>query len=367
MTELMYLEQAFLLAQKAKSKIIRPNPFVGAIVVCEKGKIVGEGYHQRSGEAHAEVLAINDALKNGADLSKATLYVTLEPCSHIGKTPPCTDLILKHKIPHVIVGSLDPNPQVSGIEHLEKNGVKITQILLPKIAEMNDVFNINQLNKRPKYILKTATTLNGKIADREGNSQWISNEKSRDFVHSHLRSNVDAILSTAKTVIKDNARLNIRNSNGLVNEVDLVIIDKELDLLKKENKALSILHKRSDSILYIVTNQENLPNVPDYIQFIQVGFNENLLDIEELHTALLSKNICYVLVEAGAKLNATMIQNKCIDELYAFICPSILTDVFSKNVFEIDNKQLLKEKMQLKIIEYKNFEEDLLIHYKVLY
>ena len=227
MTSEEYLHTAFLLAKRANSRDIRPNPFVGAIIVDQNGEIIGEGYHQKAGEAHAEVIAINNALLKTNDLSKFTLYVTLEPCSHVGKTPPCTSLILEHKIPKVVIGSMDPNPLVSGAALLTDRGVNVEICILPEIVELNNIFNINQLNKRPKYILKAATTLNGKIADRFGNSKWISNEKSRAYVHQILRSNADAILTTAKTVIKDNASMNIRLPASEPRELNLIIIDKQ--------------------------------------------------------------------------------------------------------------------------------------------
>ena len=367
MTEKELLHYAFLLAKKANPKEIRPNPFVGAIVVCENGKIIGEGYHQKAGEAHAEVIAINDALQNGADLKKSTLYVTLEPCSHHGKTPPCTSLILEHKIPHVIIGSLDPNPLVSGIEILEKGGVKVTQLILPEIQEMNTVFNINQQLKRPKYIIKSATTVNGKIADRNGDSQWISNEQSRAFVHQSLRSNADAILSTAKTIIKDNSRLNIRLGNGFSEELNTIIIDRDLDLLKEENKDLYILNKRTNSTLYIITEKEEYPNLASYIQCVPMSFNNKELKFEELHKFLLSKNLCEILVEAGGKLNASLLNSKIVDEIYTFICPSLLIDHQSINSFAIDINQPIKNKFNLKLVETKQFDNDLLLQYKVLY
>lgn len=367
MTEKELLHYAFLLAKKANPKEIRPNPFVGAIIVCENGKIIGEGYHQKAGEAHAEVIAINDALQKGADLSKSRLYVTLEPCSHQGKTPPCTSLILAHKIPHVIIGSLDPNPLVSGIEILEKSGVKVTQIILPEIQEMNSVFNINQQLKRPKYIIKSATTINGMIADRNGDSHWISNDKSRAFVHQSLRTNTDAILSTAKTIIKDNAKLNIRLSNEISKELNTIIIDRDLDLLKEENKDLSILNIRTNSTLYIITEKIEYPALPTYIECITISFNNKNLNLEELHKFLLSKNICQVLVEAGGKLNASLLTSKSVDEIYTFICPSLLIDHQSINSFAIDINQPIKNKFNLKLVETKQFDNDLLLQYKVLY
>ena len=201
----IYQNKAFMLAKMANPKSVRPNPIVGAVVVDKKGNIVGEGYHQQLGGPHAEVFAIQDALTKMADLSDCTLYVTLEPCSHHGKTPPCTDLIIQHKIPTVVIGSLDPNPKVSGVQVLKDNGVEVIMSPKPEIEQLNTTFFVNQINKRPFIQLKFAATIDGKIADRFGNSKWISNEKSRAFVHEQLRNNTDAILTTAKTLITDNA------------------------------------------------------------------------------------------------------------------------------------------------------------------
>jgi len=138
------------LAEQGNPKAIRPNPHVGAVVVSANDEIVGEGFHQKAGEAHAEVMAIRNALDHGAKLDTCTLYVTLEPCSHTGKTPPCTTLILQHRIPRVVIGSMDPNPLVSGAEILRKNGVVVEVHVLPEILALNDTFIINQSLKRPK-------------------------------------------------------------------------------------------------------------------------------------------------------------------------------------------------------------------------
>ena len=144
MNALAYLQKAFLLSKKANSKDIRPNPFVGAIIVDEMGEIIGEGYHKKLGEAHAEVFAIQQALENHTDLSKCTLYVTLEPCSHFGKTPPCTDLIIQHRIKKVVIGALDPNPKVSGAKILAEAGIEVEILPLPEVDQLNQVFIVNQ-------------------------------------------------------------------------------------------------------------------------------------------------------------------------------------------------------------------------------
>ena len=365
MTSADYLHTAFLLAKRANSKNIRPNPFVGAIVVDDEGKIIGEGYHQKAGEAHAEVLAINDAFAKSKDLSNSTLYVSLEPCSHSGKTPPCTHLILEHKIPKVVIGSMDPNPLVSGAQELTDAGVNVEICILPEIVELNNTFNINQLNKRPKYILKAATTLNGKISDRLGNSKWISNDKSRNYVHQVLRTNADAILTTATTVMKDNATMNIRVDE--TKELNLIIIDKQLDILKEENKALNIFYKREKTKIYLVTDKTFENTLPEHVEIINVNMHEEECDLNELSTFLLNKNICEVLVEAGGKLNASLLKAKIVDELNIFIAPSLLIDNSSFNLFNSNELQSIENSIQLSLQETQNFDSDIMVKYKVLY
>jgi diaminohydroxyphosphoribosylaminopyrimidine deaminase/5-amino-6-(5-phosphoribosylamino)uracil reductase len=367
MTSADYLHTAFLLAKRANSKNIRPNPFVGAIVVDDKGIIIGEGFHQKSGEAHAEVLAINNALEKSKDLSNSILYVSLEPCSHSGKTPPCTHLILEHKIPKVVIGSMDPNPLVSGAKELTNAGVRVEICILPEIVELNSTFNINQLNRRPKFILKAATTLNGKMADRFGNSKWISNDDSRNYVHEVLRINADAILTTATTVIKDNATMNSRVAEAEPKELNLIIIDKELDILKDENKTLNIFYKREKTKIYLVSDQTFENTLPEHIELINVNIHGGECDLFELSAVLLNKNICEVLVEAGGKLNASLLKAKIVDELIIFIAPSLLIDNSSINLFNSSELQRIENSIQLSLQETQSFNSDIMLKYKVLY
>jgi len=367
MTSADYLHTAFLLAKRANSKDIRPNPFVGAIIVDHHGIIIGEGYHQKAGEAHAEVLAINDALQKNSDLSNSTLYVTLEPCSHTGKTPPCTNLILEKRIPKVVIGSMDPNPLVSGAQVLADAGVAVEICIVPEIVELNSTFNINQINRRPKFILKAATTSNGKIADRFGNSKWISNSKSRAFVHQVLRTNADAILTTAKTVIKDNATMNIRIDQAEAKELNLIIIDKQLDILKEENKELGIFYKRKETKIYLVTDKIVDHKLPENIEIINVNMHKEQCDLNKLGATLLQKNICEILVEAGGKLNTSFIKEKLVDELNLFICPSVMIDNNGINIFNSNEQQAIENSIQLSLIETQTFDNDIFVKYKVLY
>ena len=367
MTSADYLHTAYLLAKKANSLHIRPNPFVGAIVVDNKGQIIGEGYHQKAGEAHAEVIAINDALLKTKDLKSCTLYVTLEPCSHTGKTPPCTNLIIEHKIQRVVIGSMDPNPLVSGVKILTDAGIDVEIYELPEIVELNSTFNINQINKRPKYVLKSASTINGKIADRLGNSKWISNEGSRNYVHQVLRSNTDAILTTANTIIKDNATMNIRLADAVPKELNLIIVDRTLSILSSENKGLDIFNDRKFTKIYLLTNQEYADTLPQHIEIIKANFSEGTINFGGLNEIFLRKNICEILVEAGGKLNASLIKQQLIDEMVLFVCPSLLLDNEAINVFNDSTFQSIENKLQLKLIESRQMNDDLMIKYKLLY
>ena len=363
MTPSDYLRAALLLAQRAHPKDIRPNPFVGALVVSQEGEIVGEGYHQKAGKEHAEVLAINDALTKNANLTTCTLYVTMEPCSHHGKTPPCTDLILQHRIPKVVIGSMDPNPIVSGAKQLASAGVVVEQVVLPEILEMNSVFNINQSLKRPKYILKSAITKNGKIADQFGNSKWISNAKSRQYVHQVLRNHADAILTTAKTVIRDNASMNIRIEGEEPQELNVVVIDKKLDLLKPDNKDLNIFYPRVNSTIYLVSENAYNGSLRDDIEILQIPFIDGRCDLKALSRQLLAKNICEVLVEGGGILNTALMQASLVDEVYLFKANAVFTDSHAINLFNNHGIDEIFTASKLQLMNTENFDDDILEKY----
>ena len=371
MTSSDYIRSTFLLANSASIQDVRPNPLVGAIVVSETGTIIGSGYHKQYGGPHAEVFAIQEALSVQDDLSKCTLYVSLEPCSHTGKTPPCTKLIIKHKIPKVVIGSMDPNPLVSGASYLAANGVVVEECFLPELEKLNEVFFLNQKFKRPKYILKSATTLNGKIADRNGKSKWLSNLQSRNFVHQVLRKNMSAILTTAKTVIKDNATMNCRVQGNDPEELNLVVIDNKLDLLKPENMQLNIFYKRTNTKIYLVTSFVSdaieKHHVPENVIIVSIPMHNGVFDFNKLNSYFLHNKICEVLIEAGGTLNATFLEFNYVDELYLFVCPSILADNNALNVFNSINAQNMGDSKKLQLVSTQVFDSDVLLRYRFLY
>ena len=364
MTQKEAIEYAINLAKKANENEIRPNPFVGAVIIDHEGQLIGEGYHQKLGGPHAEVYAIEQALQKTSDLSQATIYVSLEPCLHYGKTPPCVDLIIQHKIKKVVIASLDPNPKVASVAKLMEHGIEVEVVDDVSANLLNNRFFTNQLKNRPHYILKLASTIDGKIADYAKNSQWISSGASRQFVHDHLRANVDAIMTSYKTVIQDQASLTIRNTGGAIQEANVIVIDKNLELLEKQYESLPIFYPRSvTKIIFIAANPPSI-QLPENMECIIGTFNEQGLVFSSIAAKLLELGYYKILTEAGSQLNSSMIQQNTADELYWFIAPSILNDLNAVPMLGLDTKITLDKKVQLSLIETKLIDQDVLLHYR---
>ncbi|MEI8141708.1 MAG: bifunctional diaminohydroxyphosphoribosylaminopyrimidine deaminase/5-amino-6-(5-phosphoribosylamino)uracil reductase RibD [Chitinophagia bacterium] len=363
MTQKEAIEHTLNLAKKALENDIRPNPFVGAVVLDHEGNLIGEGFHPKLGGPHAEVYAIEQALQKTSDLSQATIYISLEPCSHFGKTPPCADLIIQHKFKKVVIASLDPNPKVASVEKLKAHGIEVEVVNDPAASLLNARFFTNQLKNRPHYILKLASTVDGKIADYAKNCQWISNAASRQFVHDHLRANVDAILTSYKTVIQDKASLTIRNIAGAIQETNVIVIDKNLELLEKQNESLPIFYPRTfTKIIFITANAPSF-QLPENMDYVIGTFDENGLLFASVSAKLLELGYYKILTEAGSQLNSSMIQQAVADELYWFIAPAILNDLNALPMLGLDVFRVLDKKVQLSLIETKVIEDDVLLHY----
>ena len=228
----IYMQRCLELAETGAGWV-SPNPMVGAVIV-HNGMIIGEGYHHKYGEVHAEVNAINMVINryvNYAELlKKSTIYVSLEPCAHYGKTPPCADLIIKNSIPKVVVGCRDPFPQVDGkgIEKLQAAGIEVTVGVLEKECRwLNRRFFTRVQKQRPYIILKWAQTVDGIFAPADGSQYWITGPESRKLVH-HWRAEEDAVIVGRKTVIADNPQLNVRYAKG--RSPKRVVIDRRLEL-----------------------------------------------------------------------------------------------------------------------------------------
>ena len=313
----MLINQAVAIAESIDYQNVKPNPRVGALIVDKRGKIIAFGAHQKWGGPHAEVVAIQEAIRAGANLSTCTLYVTLEPCSHTGKTPPCTDLIISKGVPRVVYASKDPNPKVNGAEILKANGVNVIYSPTEKALELNKEFFVHQLFNRPYCILKMAQTANGYVSEAEGVQTSISNSFSKAHVHQQLRSNCDAILSTAKTVLTDNATLNIRIGDNH-RELTAIVIDHDLELLSRPDLALRYM--RTNSRLFLVTDLTySGPLHTEGIDIITTPFLNRRVDLHLLLQRLYKDyNIYRLLIESGPLLAKNLLAQHLVDEYHLY-------------------------------------------------
>ena len=302
-TDEIYMHRCLELAKLGEGHVA-PNPMVGAVLVHTE-KIIGEGYHQTHGQAHAEVNCINSVNEENKDLiSRSTLYVSLEPCVHHGKTPPCTDLILENKIPKVVVGCRDPFDKVNGkgIEKLKTAGVEVvTNILEKECIKLNKAFFTFHTKHRPYIILKWAQTANGKIANGNHSKVFISNEFTNRLVHK-WRSEVTSILIGTNTALSDDPELTVRSWQG--KNPTRLVIDMNLNL----SKSLKIFNSQAYTIIFnaIKHNEQN------NILYYQLTKGPNL--IHQIINALYELNIQSVIVEGGAKTLQSFIDEKMWDE-----------------------------------------------------
>jgi len=289
---------------------VSPNPLVGSVIVHEN-KIIGEGWHKKYGEPHAEVNAISSVHDKNL-LNHSTVYVTLEPCSHVGKTPPCADMLIKNQVKKVVVANLDSNPLVagSGVKKLRSAGIEvITGILDTEGRALNKRFFTFMEKKRPYVILKWAETDDRFMARENYDSKWISNEYSRQLTHK-WRSEEDAILVGAKTVAHDNPQLNVRNWSG--RDPVRVVIDRFLKL----DDQLEVFNKKQRTILYNLIKHEEHPNL-SLIRLDEDNFLGGVLN------HLYQQGIQSVFVEGGATTLNHFIDQGLWDEARVFQCPRV--------------------------------------------
>ena len=288
-----------------------PNPMVGSVIVCD-GKIIGEGWHKKSGEPHAEVNAVN-SVKDKSLLKKSTIYVSLEPCSHFGKTPPCCDLIIENEIPNVVIGTVDYNVKVAGngIKKLMEAGINVTVgILENECHELNKRFFTFHEKKRPYIILKWAESQNGFIAPPSKLEQkpvWITNEFSRQLVHK-WRSEEQAILVGTQTAIDDNPRLDVRNWTGK-NPIRIV-----LDQNNRIPKDSHIFDNQSKTIVFSKSNTAICKEIGN---FEEIDFGQNLAT--QIIDTLYQHQIQSVIIEGGRQTLQTFIDENLWDEARLFI------------------------------------------------
>ena len=352
-----YLRLAMQLAGNAIGRT-SPNPLVGAVIV-KDNRVVGCGWHRKAGTPHAEVHALNQAgeLAQGADV-----YVTLEPCAHYGKTPPCAKALVEAKVKNVYGGLLDVNPKVAGkgFKILEDAGIHVEYgFLQDELRKQNEVFFKWIEHKKPFIVLKAAMTLDGKIATATGQSKWITNETSRAYGYK-LRDIYDGIMVGINTVIEDNPMLTARVDGGK-NPIRIVV-DSSLKIDINAN----VVQDKSAKTIIATTDKADKDKIlklqAQDVDVIVVDKDENdKVDIEKLLDILGQQNICSILVEGGATLSRSFVAKKLVDKVYFFIAPKIIGGKEAKTPVAGTGILNLQEALTLKDIQIEKLEEDILI------
>lgn len=352
-----YMRLAMQLAGNAIGRT-SPNPLVGAVIV-KDNRVVGCGWHRKAGTPHAEVHALNQAgeLAQGADV-----YVTLEPCAHYGKTPPCAKALVEAKVKNVYGGLLDVNPKVAGkgFKILEDAGIHVEYgFLQDELRKQNEVFFKWIEHKKPFVVLKAAMTLDGKIATATGQSKWITNETSRAYGYK-LRDIYDGIMVGINTVIEDNPMLTARVDGGK-NPIRIVV-DSSLKIDINAN----VVQDKSAKTIVATTDKADKDKIlklqAQNVDVIVVDKDENdKVDIEKLLDILGQQNICSILVEGGATLSGSFVAKKLVDKVYFFIAPKIVGGKEAKTPVAGTGILNLQEALALKDIQIEKLEEDILI------
>ncbi|WP_281418832.1 bifunctional diaminohydroxyphosphoribosylaminopyrimidine deaminase/5-amino-6-(5-phosphoribosylamino)uracil reductase RibD [Vallitalea pronyensis] len=356
-----YMKRAIMLAKKGMG-YTNPNPMVGAVIV-KDGNIIGEGYHKTYGTAHAEVHALNNCKVNPEG---ATMYVTLEPCSHIGKTPPCVDAIIGHGINEVVIGMIDPNPLVAGkgVQKLQNQGIDVTYGMLEsEVKSLNRMFMKYVTTKQPYCILKSAMTLDGKIATKIGDSQWVTGELARQHVH-ELRHQMSGIMVGIGTVLADNPRLTTRLRKRKGKNPIRIILDTtcriplDAALLREEGKTI-ICTGNHASPLKIKKLQEM------GVEVYMSNERDGRLDMACIMDYLGDRGIDSVLIEGGSSVSSSALEAGVVDEVMMFIAPKIIGGKHAKSPVGGEGVAWMRDAIGLVDIEIETLGTDILIKGKV--
>ena len=350
-----YMARALRLARRGMYTA-HPNPRVGCVLV-KQGHIIGEGWHRRTGEAHAEVVALEDA---GGDAKGATAYVTLEPCSHQGKTPPCTDALIAAGVRHVVAAMTDPNSKISGNGHnaLEDAGVSVrTGLLRDAAASLNAGFVTRMQRSRPLVRLKIAASLDGKTAMSNGESQWISGEAARDDVQ-RLRAASGAVMVGIGTVLADNPSLTVRRDDIDNNDMQplRVVLDSKLKM-----PASARMHGLPGATAVFCTDDTDRGPLEEAGASVHlVGVQDDRVDLAAVMNKLADLEINDVLVEAGPTLAGSMLASGLVDELVIYQAPHIMGSE-TRAMFTTPDWRTIEQRLQVEIADVRKIGTDLRI------
>lgn len=356
-----YMRRALELGAQAEGRT-RPNPAVGAVVVAEN-QIVGEGFHPAAGQPHAEVFALQAAAERAEN---ADLYVTLEPCSHQGRTGPCTEAIIAAGIRRVFVGTQDPNPKVagSGIRRLQQAGIHVEAgFCEAECRRLIAPFAKHVTTGLPYVILKSAVTLDGQTATSTGDSQWISNSRSREEVH-RLRDRVDAIMVGVGTVLNDDPKLTTRLPGG--RDPLRIVVDSQL----RTPPAAALLHLDS-SAETLIAHISSAPMerrsrlIENRAALLETAESDGRVDLHDLLFQLGRRGVQSILLEGGAQLNAAFLKADLIDRMMVFVAPKMIGGTGGFGIFAGEGFARLADAKQLQDIRFRQFGDDILIEGEV--
>lgn len=358
--DLLYMKRALELAGLGRGHV-NPNPLVGAVIVNNEGRIIGEGYHGRYGGDHAEIRALKNAREG---VEGATIYLNLEPCSHFGKTPPCVEAIIKHGIKRVVVGMEDPNPLVAGrgIKILRERGIEVVSGLLEEEAKkLNEVFIKYIRTRLPFCSLKTAMTLDGKIASYTGDSRWITNSKSRQYVHG-LRHEYSSIMVGIGTVLADDPLLTTRIEGFKGRNPIRIIVDSRGSIPLDAR----VLQCNEDTKTILATTElarkEKLTSIrAKGAEVLLTPLREGRVDLEFLVGALGERGIDSILLEGGSRLNYSALREGIVDKLITFIGPKIIGGDQAKTPVGGQGIAYMEEALRVENMELSKFDDDLMI------
>jgi len=355
----IWMRRALDLAARARGRT-SPNPMVGAVLV-KDGQLIGEGFHAYAGSDHAEVAALRDA---GPAARGATLYVSLEPCSHYGRTPPCVEQILQAGIRRVVAACEDPNPAVSGkgIAALRAAGLSVDVGVLAEEAErLNEAFFTHVRTGRPFVTLKVAASLDGKIATRTGESRWITGESARRRVH-QLRNEMDAVLVGIGTVLRDDPLLTTRLEIADQRDPIRVVVDNLARLplrAKAVNRASTAPTILAVSQMAPRTKLEALER--EGVQVIVVESSPRRVSLERLIEALGKRGILSVMIEGGAEINASALREGVVDKVLVFLAPILIGGKSTPTAVGGDGIESLTQAVRLRDVRIERFDGDILV------
>lgn len=350
------MEKALELAVMGIGKV-NPNPLVGAVIV-KNGEIIGEGYHECYGDAHAERNAVKNAVES---LEGSTIYVTLEPCTHYGKTPPCVDLIIEKKFKRVVIGMLDPNELVSGksIKKLKEHGIEVeVGVKEEECKKLNEIFIKYITTKIPFVVLKSGMSLDGKIATYSGESKWITSKESREDAQ-NLRNRLSSIMLGVNTVIADDPELTCRINSE--KKLIRIVLDTNLRIPLD-----SKLIKNNDKLTIVATTLSSSEEKKQVLRGLGVGVIEvseknNRVNLKELVKILGQEGIDSILIEGGGTLNFSALEENIVDKAIFYIAPKILGGENSKSCIAGIGFSKLDDAVNLKDLSYRKIGEDLVV------